>query len=140
MRPYTVGKLMSLINRIGQRELAEALKPHGIGGGGQHSYLKAILANPGMNQDKLTGEVKLDKATTTRCIQQLEDAGYVMRTVDTEDRRSYRLYPTERAIAFEPVLQSILDAYNRRLTSNLSSREVEALHALLHKVYAGLDA
>lgn len=139
MKPYTVGKLMSFINRIAQRELAERLKPHGIGSGGQHSYLKAILATPGMNQDKLTSVVKFDKATTTRCIRQLEEAGYVKRTVDEQDRRSYRLYPTEVAIAFEPKLQAILDDYNRLLTAHLTAEEIDALHALLQKMYDGLD-
>ncbi|MFC3800648.1 MarR family winged helix-turn-helix transcriptional regulator [Cohnella sp. GCM10012308] len=139
MRPYTVGKLMSFINRIAQRELADKLKPHGIGSGGQHSYLKAILTTPGMNQDKLTSVVKFDKATTTRCIRQLEEAGYVRRTVDEDDRRSYRLYPTELAIAFEPTLQAILDDYNRLLTDRLTAGEIETLHGLLHKMYVGLD-
>lgn len=139
MRPYSVGKLMSFINRIAQRELAEMLKPHGIGSGGQHSYLRAILATPGMNQDKLTSEVKLDKATTTRCIRQLEEAGYVTRTVDEQDRRSYRLYPTERAIAFEPTLQAILDDYNRLLTARLTADEIDKLQTLLQKMYSGLD-
>ncbi|MDG0812624.1 MarR family winged helix-turn-helix transcriptional regulator [Cohnella rhizosphaerae] len=139
MRPYTVGRLMSLINRISQRELAEKLKPHDIGSGGQHSYLRAILATPGMNQDKLTNVVKFDKATTTRCIRQLEEAGYVTRTVDEQDRRSYRLFPTERAISFEPTLQAILDDYNRLLTARLTADEIETLQALLQKMYLGLD-
>jgi len=137
MKPYTVGKLLSFINRIAQRDLAEMLKPHDIGSGGQHSYLRAILTNPGMNQDQLTNEVKFDKATTTRCIRQLEESGYVKRTVDPEDRRSYLLYPTERAIAFEPTLQSILDAYNRKLTACLSASEIETLHEILQKMYDG---
>lgn len=139
MRPYTIGKLMSMINRLAQRELADMLKAHGIGGGGHHSYLKAILSHPGMNQDKLTAEIKLDKATTTRCIQQLVEAGYVRREVDAEDRRSYLLYPTERAVTFAPTLQRILDRYNQILTASLNEDEIRTLHGLLHKMFDGLN-
>ncbi len=131
----SIGKLISFINRINQKELANKLRDYNIGGGGHHSYLKTILMNPGLNQDQLTCEVKFDKATTTRCIKQLEEEGYVERIVDDHDRRSYRLYPTAKAKEFEPVLISILDESNRSLDGCLSEEEKEQLRALLQKVY-----
>ena len=131
----SIGKLISFINRINQKELANKLRDYNIGGGGHHSYLKTILMNPGLNQDQLTCEVKFDKATTTRCIRQLEEEGYVERIVDDNDRRSYRLYPTTKAKEFEPVLISILDESNRSLAGCLSEEEKEQLRTLLQKVY-----
>lgn len=135
MKKHSIGKLMSYLQRINQKELAGILKLYGIGGGGHHSYLKSILVNPGLNQDQLTNEVKFDKATTARCVKQLEEADFIYRRVDDNDRRSYLLYPTEKAKAFEPTLQRILDEHNRQLTSCLTETEKEQLSALLHKIY-----
>lgn len=131
----SIGKLISFINRVNQKELAAKLKQYNIGGGGHHSYLKTILLNPGLNQDQLTCEVKFDKATTTRCLKQLEEAGYVERIVDDNDRRSYRLYPTDKAKQFEPVLTSILAEANYNLAEGLDEGEKEQLRMLLQKVY-----
>ncbi|AWB44579.1 MarR family transcriptional regulator [Paenibacillus sp. CAA11] len=135
MKKNTVGKLISYIHRMHQRELASTLKLYGLGGGGHHSYLKTIIQAPGLNQDQLTHEVNFDKATTARCVKQLEEAGYVLRVVDELDRRSYRVYPTEKAIEFAPVLSDILHQYNVELTACLSPAEKDQLTDLLQKIY-----
>lgn len=130
-----IGKLISFISRINQKEMAKRLKDHGFRGGGHQGYLKTILEHPGLNQDQLTNIVKFDKATTTRCIKQLEEAGYVQRVVDDHDRRSYLLYPTELAKSFEPTLYEILEQFNEDLTHCLTEEETQQLQGLLYKIY-----
>lgn len=135
MKRDTIGKLISYINRLNQKHLARMFKPHDIGSGGHHSYLKAILQRPGVNQDQLTNDLKFDKATTARSVRQLEEAGYIERRVDPNDRRAYLLYPTKRAVDFEPVLYQTLLAANEQLTSSLTDEEKEQLWQLLNKIY-----
>ncbi len=135
MKRDSIGKLISYINRLNQKQLARSFKPHGIGSGGHHSYLKAILQRPGVNQDQLTNDLKFDKATTARSVRQLEQEGYIERRVDPNDRRAYLLYPTERAREFEPILYQTLQDANERLTSSLSAEEKEQLWQLLNKMY-----
>lgn len=135
MNKPSIGKMLSYLHRINQKELAGILKAYDIGGGGHHNYLKAVLMNPGLNQDQLTNEVKFDKATTARCVKQLEEAGYVYRRVDARDRRSYQLYPTQKAKDFAPELQRILDEFSRQMTSCLSDSEKEQLAELLQRIY-----
>lgn len=135
MKKPSIGKMLSYIHRINQKELASILKPFDIGGGGHHNYLKAILSNPGLNQDQLTNELKFDKATTTRCVRQLEEAGYVYRSVDSRDRRSYLLYPTQKAKDFEPVLKRILDEFSLQMTNCLSESDKQQFADLLKKIY-----
>ncbi|MGG6313356.1 MarR family winged helix-turn-helix transcriptional regulator [Paenibacillus macerans] len=135
MKNHPISKLIAYLQRINQKELAALLKPHGIGGGGNHSYLLAILTHPGLNQDQLTNMVKFDKATTTRCVKQLEENGFIERRVDEHDRRSILLYPTEKGRAFEPTLRRILADFNRRLTDCLTETEKQQLAALLSKIY-----
>ena len=134
MYKQPIGKLISMIYRKNQKFLTKELKPYNIGGGGQHSFLIEILLRPGINQDQLTHHLRFDKATTARTVKQLELAGYIERKVDENDRRSYRLYPTQPGIDFLPLLQHILEEANHRLTKELTEVEGLQLVDLLKKL------
>ncbi|WP_040209309.1 MarR family winged helix-turn-helix transcriptional regulator [Neobacillus jeddahensis] len=135
MKRKPIGKLISQIYRQNQKNLTKELKPFQIGGGGQHSFLIEILRCPGINQDTLTSELKFDKATTARAVKQLEEAGYIMRSVDENDRRAYRLYPTQKGLDFHPTLTSILDSRHQQLTQHLTKQEIDQLFTLLQKLH-----
>ena len=134
MKTEPIGKLISHLHRQNQKLLVKELVPYGIGSGGQHSFLKLILAQPGITQDQLTHELKFDKATTARSVKQLEESGYIERKVDPKDRRSFLLYPTNKALDFSPTLQLILNEFNRKLTRNLTAQEESQLVTLLQKI------
>lgn len=134
MEKEPIGKLISLISRQNQKLLANELKPYDIGGGGQHSFLKAILTNPGINQDQLTCNLKFDKATTARSVKRLEESGYIMRKVDEKDRRSFQLFPTKKGKDFYPILLDILETINRELTKHLTEEEEDQFIFLLNKL------
>ncbi|NJJ37956.1 MarR family winged helix-turn-helix transcriptional regulator [Paenibacillus apii] len=134
LKKEPIGRLISYIHRTQQKRLSRSLSKYGIGGGGQYSFLKGILMTPGTTQDQLTCNLKFDKATTARSVKQLEAAGYIKRITDPEDRRSYRLYPTPKALKFQPVLQAILDEGNAKLTRDLTDEEEDQLIALLQKL------
>ncbi|WP_339242584.1 MarR family winged helix-turn-helix transcriptional regulator [Paenibacillus sp. FSL F4-0243] len=134
MEKEPIGKLISYFHRQNQKQLVKKFMPYEIGSGGQHSFLKLITSRPGITQDQLTSELKFDKATTARSVKQLENSGYIERKPDPNDRRSQLLYPTPKAIDFSPILQSILDDYNKNLVGKLTSEEVEQLRYLLQKI------
>lgn len=135
-----IGKLISNLQRQNQKILAKELTPYGIGSGGQHSFLKLILSQPGITQDQMTNEMKFDKATTARSVKYLEESGYIERRIDPKDRRSSLLYPTAKALEFAPVFQSILEEFNRKLAANLTDEEVDLLITLLQKVTRNSEA
>ncbi len=133
--PYPIGRWISLLYRQNQKHLTQKLKPYGLGGGGQHAFLKNILLNPGIRQDQLTVNLRFDKATTARAVQHLEQEGYIERRADEQDRRSYLLYPTQKGLDFLPVLQRLLNEHNAVVTRNLTPEEEAALAGLLQKMY-----
>lgn len=132
---YPIGKWISLLYRQNQKHLTQRLKPYGLGGGGQHAFLKAILYNPGIRQDQLTLDLKFDKATTARAVQHLEREGYIERQADEQDRRSYLLYPTQKGSEFLPLLQKQMEEHNAFVTRNLTADEEATLSGLLRKLY-----
>ncbi|WP_058304490.1 MarR family winged helix-turn-helix transcriptional regulator [Gorillibacterium timonense] len=129
-----ISRLLSIIHRQNQKNIAKLLQPYGIGGGHHYIFLINVLKKPGINQDQLTCELKFDKATTARSIKQLEELGYVDRKIDPGDRRSYQLHPTEKALQFDPTLRSLLEQANRKLTRGLTEEEEVELIMLLQKV------
>lgn len=133
-RKEPIGRLISHIHRSQTKYLSRYLGEYGIGSGGQHSFLKTILTSPGITQEKLTCMLKFDKATTARSVKQLEEAGYIERRTDPEDRRSHRLYPTQKALDFQPVLQRLLDDSNNRMTRHMTEEEKLELIRLLQKI------
>ncbi|MBW4082984.1 MarR family winged helix-turn-helix transcriptional regulator [Paenibacillus sp. S150] len=134
LKKEPIGKLISQLHRQNQKFLAKEMLPYGIGSGGQHSFLKLILNQPGITQDQMTNEMKFDKATTARSVKQLEESGYIERKTDPSDRRSSLLYPTPKALEFAPVLQSVLAELNRKLTVGLTAEEADQLVNLLQKI------
>lgn len=139
MRKEPIGKLISQLQRQNQKYLSRELLPYGIGGGGQHSFLKLIIGQPGITQDQMTHEMKFDKATTARAVKHLESLGYIERRTDPKDRRSSLLYPTPKAIEFAPVFQAILDELNGKLAASLTEEEADLLVTLLQKVVKNTD-
>ncbi|WP_243466358.1 MFS transporter [Methanosarcina mazei] len=53
--------------------------------------------------ESLSDYLKIDKGTTARAIQKLVDEGYVFRQRDEKDRRSYRVFLTEKGKKLEPL-------------------------------------
>jgi DNA-binding MarR family transcriptional regulator len=134
MERKPLGKIISYTNRQIQKKLAKDLKPYSLSGGGQPSFLIEINRRPGINQDQLTSELKFDKATTARAVKHLEEAGYIVRQTDENDRRSYLLFPTEKGKDVYPILLNKLDAFNSRISGNLTPVEYEQLIYLLKKL------
>jgi DNA-binding MarR family transcriptional regulator len=134
MQRKPIGKLISYISRQNQKNLTKRLKPYQIGGGGQHSFLKEILLKPGVTQDQLTSDLKFDKATTARAVRHLEEVGYISRKVDPNDRRSFRLFPTQKGLDFHPKLKEILESFDQQLTGGLTDEEKDTLTVLLKKL------
>ncbi len=129
----SIGKMIALISRDNAKRLTEAFLPYDMTYG-QFSYLKTTLEHPGINQDQLTVMTRYDKATTARSVQKLETAGYLKREIDEQDRRAYRLLPTQKAYDFEDTIDSILKNANQTLTANLSLIEKQQLLTLLKKI------
>lgn len=78
---------------------------------GQHIYVVRVCEHPGLNLAELTRLLNVDKSTTTKAVQKLEKAGYILKKHPEGDRKSLVLYPTERA---KEVYRSIIDEENVR--------------------------
>lgn len=128
-----IGKMISYIYRTNQKNLSKALIPLSIGPG-QIIFLKYIVENPGISQEKLSNELKFDKGTTARTVKKLELDKYIERIIDESDRRAFKLFPTEKGRDTYPRILEVLSALNTKLSNKLSNDEEEQLISLLNKL------
>lgn len=125
-----IGKAISYLYRYEQIYIGKKIEPYGIGIG-QFPFLMRLYREDGINQESLSDYLKIDKGTTTRAIQKLVDEGYVFRLKDEKDRRSYRVFLTDKGKNMEPDLKKIAsewedilffgfdDSQRRKITNSL---------------------
>lgn len=129
----SVGKWVSMIDRYGQMYIERTYQKYGIGYG-QVKFLMLLYQKDGVSQDTLATELRMDKATTTRAIQKLENVGFVKRFPCKEDRRVNLVYLTEEAIKIEQEIKAILATWTDVITKDFSEEEKEQLIEMLKKV------
>jgi DNA-binding MarR family transcriptional regulator len=60
----------------------------------QYSALAFIYNEPGIHQNILGERIALDRSSVTKCLEGLENRGFVLREVDRKDKRARLLYIT----------------------------------------------
>jgi DNA-binding MarR family transcriptional regulator len=131
-----LGKWISVLSRYGQMYVTRHLRQFGVGPG-QLPYLMHLYDQDGVSLDHLSKLVVVDKATSTRAVMSLEEAGLVTRVTDEEDRRVKRVFLTEKAHAIRPDIRKTLRVWAEVLTKNLTEEEAIQLVTLLEKVAEG---
>jgi len=121
-----IGKFVSFLYRYCQMYLDKELKPYNIGPG-QFYLLMPLFKKDGVNQESLGLSINLDRANVTRAIQKLVKEGYVYRQRDDEDKRSHRIFLTEKGRAIEPGLKKIALEWENILLSSFDSDQRQTI-------------
>jgi DNA-binding MarR family transcriptional regulator len=85
-------------------------------------------------QETLVRHYHLDKGTIARAVRKLEDAGYIRRITDPDNRRAVRLFLTEKGEQVIPILQAINHEWETRISSGLTAEEQATLRRLMKTV------
>jgi DNA-binding MarR family transcriptional regulator len=85
--------------------------------------MMSLLVEDGVRQEELARKYKMDKATAARAIKKLEDAGYVYRQQDPEDKRAYRVFVTEKGRSLEEKMRKIALKWDSTVFSGFSKEE-----------------
>lgn len=117
-----IGKAISYLYRYEQIFIGKKIEPYGIGSG-QFPFLMRLYREDGINQESLYDYLKIDKGTTARAIQKLVDEGYIFRQRDEKDRRSYRVYLTEKGKKMEPDMKKIASEWEDILFSSFDDSQ-----------------
>lgn len=107
--------------------------------GSQYTHILIICENPGISQEEISEKLKIDKGPVARTIKQFEIEGYITRVISSEDKRQYKIYPTDKGKNLYHQVHNIAVESEQRLTNGFTDIEREILKNLLDKVISNLE-
>lgn len=93
----------------------------------EYVMLLHIYEEAGASQEKLAGNLYLDKAVVARTLILLEKKDLIRREQSQKDRRVKRVYPTERALKEKRYIQGVLQAWVHYISKDLKPDELEQI-------------
>ncbi len=126
-------KWLSISDRFTKMRLDQQLAPFGINSS-QHMYITVICNHPGITQEQFIKTFYLNPSNITRALNALIKSGFIMRETSEQDKRTYCLYPTQKAYdTYEHILGIIDDAENY-LLDGFSVTERKQFLEMLNRV------
>lgn len=128
-----LGITVSIARRGRSIFLNDRLEPLGLSAG-QFPVLMLLAREQNIIQETLVRHYHLDKGTIARAVRKLEDAGYIRRITDPDNRRAVRLFLTEKGEEVIPLLQAINHEWETRISSGLTAEEQATVRRLMKTV------
>lgn len=134
----SLGYLVNRTARMMAGQLADELRPHGVGIG-QWAVLIFLWQRDGTSQAELSRVVAIEPPTMARTIDRMVRDGLVTRAPDASDRRVSRIYLTERGRALRAELVPLAVRVNTANLARLTAAEGRELRRLLAKLIQDPD-
>ncbi|MDO9323850.1 MAG: MarR family transcriptional regulator [Methanoregula sp.] len=128
-----LGAIISITSRGRFIFLNDQLRPLGLSAG-QIPVLMLLYKEQNIMQETLVRHYRIDKGTIARAVKKLEDAGFIRRITDPDNRRAVRLFLTEKGEQVAPVLRQINREWEEQVCAGLSKSEKETLTTLMRTV------
>lgn len=123
-------KWLSVADRFYKIYLDKQLAPFGLNSS-QHMFLIKICRSPGILQDSLMDMFYVHPSNIVRTVAALEKQGMITRSPHDKDKRTCKLYPTERALSVIGEVQAVCEKTESLLLRGISEKDQRLLTALL---------
>ncbi|OUN07181.1 MarR family transcriptional regulator [Flavonifractor sp. An92] len=84
-----------------------------------------------LTQDEITKRLGLDKSVIAKTVTKLEETGFLMRTTNARDKRTYDIRPTDRALEVHPFVREQMDVCFQRMTQQMTEDQRAEFRQLL---------
>jgi DNA-binding MarR family transcriptional regulator len=125
-----LGLLVSMIHRTRMMYLNDKMSDLDISAG-QFPFILILSEEEGITQEEMAAHFHIDKGTVARALKKLEDNEYLFRKIDSENRRRYLIYLTEKGRKSVPQIINIDNEWEDNLCSKFSEFEYEKLFDIL---------
>lgn len=123
-------KWLSVADRFYKIYLDKQLAPFGLNSS-QHMFLIKICDSPGILQDSLMDMFYIHPSNIARTVAALEKQGLVSRSPNDSDKRTCKLYPTERALSIVEDIKRICEKTEALLMQGVSQTDIRHFEELL---------
>ncbi len=131
--PLNLGRSIAILSRYSRWFMDQKMTAYDFGSG-QHGFIFYLYDHNGASQDEISKALELDKATTARAIQKLEDNGYVTRKTSEKDKRINNVFLTEKAYAIQQEIRQFSAEWTTVLTHDMTPDELSQLSTLMAKL------
>ncbi len=90
-----------------------------------------ICDHQSLTQDDITKRLSLDKSVIAKTVTKLEERGFLVRTTNPKDKRTYDICPTQKAWEVYPFIKEQVDACFQHMTHTMTDQEREEFKRLL---------
>ena len=129
----SIGRLFSIIHWQTRIYIEEKLKPYEIKGG-KIPILIILYHKDALSQQEISKKLRIDKATASREIRELEKQGYIIRKKDPKDKRIYRVYLTEKAKNIKSIVKKEARKWQSTLLKGFTKEERRSIMKILEKI------
>lgn len=84
-----------------------------------------------LTQDEITKRLGLDKSVIAKTVTKLEELGFMVRSTNAKDKRTYDIRPTEKAWQAYPFVKEQIDICFERMTQKMTEAERDEFKRLL---------
>ena len=123
----------SILFRCNQKYYDKVLSEYNLGYS-QFIFLSSIYENEGMMMNELAQNGSFDKGTITKAIVKLEELGFVKIENSFEDKRTKKLFTTQKTRDLMPKLYSIRQDWVKYLSQDLSQEEINSFSKVMGKL------
>lgn len=113
-----IERFVGVLNRQSQAYINNALKDIDISYS-ECIFLSNLYNNEGINQEELSSILFIDKTITAKSIKSLEKKGFLIRKKCETDKRSKRLYLTDKGRNFKEEIFSLLEKWINFITDGM---------------------
>ena len=123
-------KWLSVADRFAKTYLDKQLVPLNINSS-QYMYLLKVCGQPGISQDSLLDSFYVHPSNIVRMITALEKKGFLTRSPCEQDKRTWCLYPTQKALAIVDQIRTACDKTEAVLLDGWNMEEQAAFQEAL---------
>lgn len=84
-----------------------------------------------LTQDEITKRLSLDKSVIAKTVTKLQETGFIVRSTNAKDKRTFDIRPTEKAWSVYPFIKEQIDAGFQKMTQQMTEQEREEFKRLL---------
>ena len=129
----TARKITKIAREV-RKFTTRSLKADGLGAA-ELDFIHIVRKNPGITQAGVRSVLGIDKGACARRAANLEQKGYLIRTLDPDDKRARRLMATAKADALKQSKAAIEAEFYAWLLEEFSEAETEVFVSLLNRLY-----
>lgn len=125
-------KWMSIADRHTKMFLDKQLMNMGLNSS-QYMYILRVCRQPGITQDCFIKLFYIHPSNITRAIATLEKEGFLQRQSNQGDKRTCRLFPTEKALLVNETIQMVCRQWQERLLEGFDQEQKVQFLEMLEK-------